>query len=224
MNVDELIAKNKALLDELSKSTGKRNRCKKCGKEISTGKYCESCDAALAPLRAKQRAAKVHTNGKGYKYVTDENGKVVMLARKLMEEMIGRPLEDHWVVLYRDGNKRNVVKENLVLGYKGGTSFDVLTCKQCGARGSAAFGPSISIPKGEVRGTEGMAGSPRNEGDTGSQGDLRGDNESVVRSSSDLQGETSTIEEKILVGSEGSSNDGVAESEASFSISFGETP
>ena len=75
-------------------------------------------------------------SGTGYRYTYDENGKVVSLARKTMEKMLGRKLTEHETVSYKDGNKSNCVEENLYLTLKHGTPIDYLVCRECGTRGN----------------------------------------------------------------------------------------
>lgn len=75
-------------------------------------------------------------SGTGYRYTYDENGKVVSLARKTMEEILGRPLHEYETVSYKDGNKSNCIAENLYLTLKHGTPIHRLICKGCGTRGN----------------------------------------------------------------------------------------
>ena len=75
-------------------------------------------------------------SGTGYRYTYDNDGKVVSLARKTMEEMLGRKLTEHETVSYKDGNKSNCVAENLYLTLKHGTPIVYLVCKECGTRGN----------------------------------------------------------------------------------------
>lgn len=78
---------------------------------------------------------KVMVNDRGYAYTYNEQGKVVGLARKTMEDYLGIRLPDHYVVGYRDGDKTNCDISNLYVGYKAGVPLDALTCTHCGARG-----------------------------------------------------------------------------------------
>lgn len=75
-------------------------------------------------------------SGTGYRYTYDESGKVVSLARKTMEEKLGRKLREYESVTYKDGNKDNCSAENLVLSLKHGTPITQLKCQKCGTVGS----------------------------------------------------------------------------------------
>lgn len=75
-------------------------------------------------------------SGTGYQYTYDENGKVVSLARKTMEEVLGRKLTEHESVSYRDGDKSNCVAENLYLTLRHGTPIHSLVCRECGSVGN----------------------------------------------------------------------------------------
>ena len=75
-------------------------------------------------------------SGTCYKYAYDKDGKVVSLARKTMEEMLGRPLTQYETVSYKDGNKSNCTAENLYLCFKKGTPFHNIVCRECGTRGN----------------------------------------------------------------------------------------
>ena len=80
-------------------------------------------------------------SGTGYKYTYDSNGKVVSLARKTMQEVLGRPLQEYETVSYKDGDKNNCSKENLYLTLKHGTPIHWLVCKGCNTRGNIEISP-----------------------------------------------------------------------------------
>ena len=105
--------------------------CRKC-KKPSDGRICDSCKTNGKAVAKK----KEFQNGSGYIYCYDEEGKVVLKARYLMEKKLGKKLGDHLAVTYKDGNRKNLSEDNLVLVYKTGTPLDMLTCRHCGARGT----------------------------------------------------------------------------------------
>lgn len=50
------------------------------------------------------------------------------------EKIIGRPLEDYEAVMFKDGNRENLVAENILVGFKAGVPYQYLTCRHCGNR------------------------------------------------------------------------------------------
>lgn len=74
-------------------------------------------------------------SGTGYEYTYDDDGKVILLGRKIMGEKLGRKLTNYETVSYRDGDKSNCTPENLFLTLRHGTPIDKLVCKECGTRG-----------------------------------------------------------------------------------------
>lgn len=51
-----------------------------------------------------------------------------------VESLIGRPLEDYEVAMYKDGNSQNLTPENILIGFKAGVPYQYLTCRHCGNR------------------------------------------------------------------------------------------
>jgi hypothetical protein len=105
--------------------------CIKC-KKPSEARICDDC----RNKSKVEKKDKTFENGKGYKYCYDDDGKVVLKSRHLMEKKLGRKLEDHLAVTYRDGNRQNLSEDNLVVVFKTGTPLSSLTCRCCGARGN----------------------------------------------------------------------------------------
>ena len=87
-------------------------------------------------LEKKNPKAKV--NGGGYEYVEDPitNKLRVRSQVEWEKQHPGRKVEEHQRVYFKNGNKKDFSKENLILGYKSGVSLDTLTCKNCGCRGN----------------------------------------------------------------------------------------
>jgi hypothetical protein len=99
----------------------------------------EEMNRQLEELKPKKEDKIMH-NDKGYAFKY-KDGKVVSAARAVMEEKLGRKIEDHYNVGYKDGDKTNLDPDNLFLAYKAGVALHTLTCKNCGARGSIVVGP-----------------------------------------------------------------------------------
>ena len=75
-------------------------------------------------------------SGTGYQYTYGEGGKIVSLARKTMEEKLGRPLQAYEIVSYKNGDKKDCSVENLYLTLRAGTPLHLLVCKECGSVGN----------------------------------------------------------------------------------------
>jgi HNH endonuclease len=75
-------------------------------------------------------------SGSGYVYVYDDEGKIKLLSRTVMEKHLGRPLTKHEKVGYRNGDRTDCSIENLVLYLNAGIPFEHLVCKECGKRGN----------------------------------------------------------------------------------------
>jgi len=115
-DISKLLSESKALLKE-------------------TGKPIRAVTKKREHSKAPKSDRTVH-NGKGYAYVYAETGELILKARAIVEKRIGRTLQDHERVLYRDGDRKNCAEDNLVLAYKAGVPLDALTCSHCGARGN----------------------------------------------------------------------------------------
>jgi len=56
------------------------------------------------------------------------------LPERVLEEVLGRKLQDYETALYKDGNPGNFKPSNLIVGLKAGIDFRMLTCRNCGCR------------------------------------------------------------------------------------------
>ncbi len=131
MDINELLEKNRKLL-----SKKKKSHCKRCGDSIAAGTHCSSCMAEREAEAAKKKAGRTVTGGRNYVYAYDEvTGKPRLAARMFMENYLGRSLQGHEIVLYRDGNRQNVSLDNLELGLKAGIPASKLKCPNCGHHG-----------------------------------------------------------------------------------------
>jgi hypothetical protein len=88
--------------------------------------------------KPKERKNEV-TSGKGYVYTYDADGKPIPKSRVLMEAKLGRPLQDHEVIVYLDKDRRNCVIENLAIGFKGNSPITLLKCDHCGTVGEISL-------------------------------------------------------------------------------------
>lgn len=113
----------------------------------------------VSRVKAKEKAKKGYQSGNGYDYVkvwNEDNTdyKYIPKARAKWAEYYGKAPEDHQIVFFRNRRLKGeakYAKENLLLGYRAGVSLDLLTCKNCGCRGSWEVS---SAPDGEDRGPE----------------------------------------------------------------------
>ncbi len=132
-DVNELIREAQQLL----RST-KAKICKSCKKEavLYQNGNCKPCHLILVDERIAKRQATRNTDEKtGYVRVYDENDKLVLEHRLVMERELGRKLRKNEVVLHRDLNNSNNNIENLMLGFKGGTPLELLNCTNCNHTG-----------------------------------------------------------------------------------------
>lgn len=135
MDLDEILAKNAKILKQM-----KRNRCKRCGEPPIPGSfYCAKCRDEKAEAAARRREGKQTTSGEGYVYEYGSDGKPRLASRIRMEKKLGRPLKEFEIVMYKDGDKKNLEDDNLILGWKAGMPLDFMTCAACGCRGNIIF-------------------------------------------------------------------------------------
>jgi hypothetical protein len=108
-NVRELIDSSNELLKMLNKDTSPQKQV----------------------VKEKRTLKRAPESGKGYVYEYNDKGKLVPKARLLMEKKIGRPLRDHEIVMYRNGDRKDFSESNLVLGFKAGVDYQQLECAHC---------------------------------------------------------------------------------------------
>lgn len=130
LNIDDLLAEVGQTLDSL-----KKKRCKVCkkDKQLVDG-VCEDCRNERAARRQAKLDNARHTDGKYIRINRD--GKLVYEHKWLVEQQIGRPLNEREVVIHLDGNTLNNDLSNLALSLKGGTPFSWLVCTNCSCRGA----------------------------------------------------------------------------------------
>lgn len=128
MPIEDLLAEAAQMIRDTKKKV-----CREC-KEIKTlvqSGFCEDCQRAKMEARAEKRKNARHVQSSGYVYVYDDNDKLVLEHRYVMEQHLGRPLTANEVVLHLDGTKDNNDLTNLVLGFKNGTPLDRIKCTEC---------------------------------------------------------------------------------------------
>lgn len=112
----------------------------------------------LRAVKNEQKEKKGYQSGNGYKYekVWNEEGTAFEYrtkARVVLEKVLGRPLEDHERVFFKNRELKGDAKyapENLVLGYKAGVPLDMLTCSNCGCRGNWTVNPPSNGNQGSA--------------------------------------------------------------------------
>jgi hypothetical protein len=117
---EEILARTSKLLAEMKKQPVKKVAKKK------------------AEHKPKEKSSEIHS-GKGYVYTYDADGKPIPKSRVLMEAKLGRPLQDHEVIVYLDKDRRNCVIENLAIGFKGNSPITLLKCDHCGTVGEISL-------------------------------------------------------------------------------------
>jgi len=65
---------------------------------------------------------------------TQQRNAARTLPERVLEEVLGRQLQDYETALFKDGNPGNFKPSNLIVGLKAGVDFRLLTCRHCGAR------------------------------------------------------------------------------------------
>lgn len=137
-DIQDLLAKTDLLLSSersrLKKAQKEKAKCKRCqteGKLIHYKGLCKECFELERDERidAKQGKRWFSTNGQEYTY--DEQGNPVLYGRYRMEQILGRPLQEHEQVARLDGDKRNNADHNLILVAKPGINLLELKC-ECG--------------------------------------------------------------------------------------------
>jgi hypothetical protein len=111
----------------------KATLCKHCKqqKPLNERQLCDDCQ----DIQTRKLAEAKNTNDKGYIYIYDDTGKMVSESRSVMEQVLGRKLRSHEVVLRRDNRRDNNSATNLVLGLRNGTPLGNLRCNHCGTQG-----------------------------------------------------------------------------------------
>lgn len=136
LNIDDLLAETANMLKSLEKKTCRQ--CKKQKKIYESG-FCEECWLEKQAAREEKLANARHVDGKYVRVYRD--GKLVYEHKAIMEEYLGRPLNERETVGHKDGDSLNNSLSNLFLSMKSGTPFEWIVCTNCQCRGSIEIVP-----------------------------------------------------------------------------------
>lgn len=136
--INELLARTDFLLsgekERLKKAKKAKALCKRCKEEGKITFYkglCKECFELDRDERLDGKQGKRWFSTNGHEYTYDTAGKPVLYARYRMEQLLGRPLQEHELVARLDGDKKNNADDNLILVIKPGINLLELKC-ECG--------------------------------------------------------------------------------------------
>jgi hypothetical protein len=133
-DIEELLSRTDALLKAGKRAQKKKAVCKDCKDPSKTVYYrgrCVKCDETAKNKRIDGNLGKRWFSTNDHEYTYNEKGNVVLYARFRMEQLIGRPLQEHEQVARLDGDKKNNADHNLILVAKPGIDLTNLVC-ECG--------------------------------------------------------------------------------------------
>lgn len=133
-DIKELLRENDALLRKAKHQIRKnRDKCKDCRVKDAVEDHirCSECLDAHNKKTAEKRAGKILQRDNKPLMEYDENGKLRYVHRRIMSEILGRPLLDHETVAWRNGVKNDNRPENLILALRSGIPLDDLICPHC---------------------------------------------------------------------------------------------
>lgn len=84
----------------------------------------------MKPKKVRQKKKRGNQSGKGYSYIYVD-GKSVLEHRHIMQVHLGRNLQAHEAVYFKNGNKRDMKPDNLILGLKQGVPLSSIICRHC---------------------------------------------------------------------------------------------
>lgn len=132
--VKKLINDSQVLLNR-SKYKQRQNKelCRDCKERTALDGHvrCEICQPIHLKKVEMNRANRLLQRENKPDMMYDDNGKMVYVHRNVMEKHLGRPLEPHEAVWWRNGDRKDNRPENLVLGTKAGFPLDELVCPHC---------------------------------------------------------------------------------------------
>lgn len=134
VDIAKLLAESEALINK-SKTLQRKNRekCVDCKEKQALEDHlrCEDCLPVHKERVAKEREGRQLKRENKPTMEYDENGKLRYVHRRVMEEILGRKLEEHEVVTWRNGIKNDNRPENLILALRAGIPLDDLICPHC---------------------------------------------------------------------------------------------
>ena len=117
--------------------------CRKCKEEkkLFQSGFCKECYLEIDRVRQEKRKDSRLQGKDGYVRVYNDDGKLVLEHRHLMEKALGRKLEKEEAVIHLDNDKGNNDLSNLAVTLKNGTPITRLKCNQCGSVGNFSILP-----------------------------------------------------------------------------------
>lgn len=136
LDIKKLLAESEALINK-AKTLQRKNRekCVDCKSKQALEDHlrCETClQVHKQHLIEERKGKQLQRENKPTMYY-DSDGKLKYEHRRVMEELLGRALEAHEVVTWRNGIKNDNRPENLILALKAGIPLDDLVCPHCEA-------------------------------------------------------------------------------------------
>lgn len=139
LSVQDILAEAQQVIKDTKRKICRR--CKKPARLVQSG-FCEPCQLEIMQEAAERRQNARHIDPEtSYVRVYDENDKLVLEHRLVMERLLGRKLKKGEVVLHRNGKNDDNNPSNLMLGFKSGTPFEHLICTNCNSRGTVEYAP-----------------------------------------------------------------------------------
>lgn len=128
-DVEKLLVEANKLL---KKNRIKKKICKKCNIEPATNaSFCKSCFLQGRKEREELRIGKVWISTDGYERIYDEEGKIQLHHRYIIERAIGRRLLRTEKVMWKNGDRTDNRIENLLLSTDQAIDFSSIVCPHC---------------------------------------------------------------------------------------------
>lgn len=144
-DIGALLAETDKLLYKKKAEVRLRKPCAKCGSiPIHAAELCRKCFYSEREAREKARVGKVWISTDGYKRVYNDDGKIQLYHRYVVEQFIGRPLRRDEPVKFKDGDTTNCDIDNLLFG--GFVDLSLLVCPNCGMNFTAPPQP-LALPE-----------------------------------------------------------------------------
>lgn len=86
---------------------------------------------ALTKVKTQGRKSEPWVSTDGYVRCYDDDGKVKLFHRHVMEKFLGRPLTRRATIKFKDGDKTNCDISNLVLVTEDGIDLSKIVCPHC---------------------------------------------------------------------------------------------
>lgn len=131
-SIDDLLAESRQMVRQT-----RRKVCRRCKETrvLVQSNFCEECYAKVRKEKEERLKNNRIVDSKGYVRVYNEDMKLVLEHRHVMEKHLGRKLTQKEVIVWKDGDRQNNAIDNLMVGFKGGTPLELLECEHCGTKG-----------------------------------------------------------------------------------------